>query len=141
MPRPILALLAAALLVPLVTGEAPTPYAPSSVKVQAVEPTSAVVEWVPGPEMAESYRVYGVEGATLTLLMDTSEGLGPLSLAVVVPAAFSAYAVSGVVSGIESTRVFAEPGLGCIYVQTDPPPPRIHEDGCKLGPALDIRQP
>lgn len=132
MPRPVLALLVAALLAPLATGEAPSPHAPTSVKVEAIHPASAVVEWLPGSMMADLYRVYGLDGTALSLLGETPGGAGIVSFAAVVPSGYSAYAVTGVLDSTESEEVFAAPGLGCIYIQTDPPPPRIHEDGCKL---------
>jgi hypothetical protein len=81
------------------------------------------VEWAPGPEVADAYRVYGVDGGLLTVLLDTAGTSAPVSFAAVVPAGFDTYAVSGVRGDVESAPVFAwdGPGEGCIYIQRQPP--------------------
>lgn len=140
MPRSALALLALVLLAPLVTGSAADPYAPARVMAEAAGTAAAIVEWTPGTEPADSYRVYGLQGSSLTLLVDTADTLAPLVLAVTVPAGYSEYAVSGVKNGLESNLVFSGAlSLGCIRISTDPP--GIHEDGCKFDVDLKLRKP
>ena len=135
-----LAFLAIALAVLSATAASDTPdaHAPLRVAAEALDPATALVEWSPGTEPADAYRVYGVNGATLTLLVDTSDLPAPLALAAAVPAGYDTYAVSGVQANVESAPVLALPGAeaGCLYITWDPP--GIHEKKC--GKA-DMRRP
>lgn len=123
MSHPALLAFVLALLVPLATSDGPAEHAPLGVAVEALSPTAALVEWSPGKEPADAFRVYGVEGATLTLLVDTSTLPAPVVLGVVVPAHYETYAVAGVRGGVESGPTFAFKGadLGCVYVSLHPP--------------------
>lgn len=127
MRRPTFALLLLVLLAPAAVGGGTEPYAPARVLSQAAGSASVVVEWLPGSEAADSYRVYGIAGGGASLLFDTTEAPGPLMPAVAVPSGYSAYGVAGVNDGVESALVLAG-GPPCIYVQTDPP--GVGELGC-----------
>lgn len=141
--RVLLILLALALFAPQVTGEAPAPYAPASVAAEPLGTALALVEWAPGLEPADAYRIYGVDEGGLTLLLDTATSGLPLVVSVVVPAGYRDYAVSGLKDNTESAPVYAlKP---CMYIQTDPPG-IVREDcdskahaGSPLNPDFSIR--
>ena len=138
MLRSALLALALALIASTAASDTPDAHAPLRVAAEAADSATAIVEWSPGQSPAEAYRVYGVDGPTLTLLVDTSLLPAPAALAAVVPAGYETYAVSGVQADVESDPVFAWSGMGagCIYVQRDPP--GIHQKDC---PKADVRLP
>ena len=77
---------------------------------------TALVTWLPGRQLADSYNVYGVAGSSLVLLTtalatDTSA---------TTPAGYQAYAVTGVKAGVESEAVLT-PVVPCVYVDLLPP--------------------
>lgn len=122
-------LLIALLLAPLAGAEDAPAYAPALVVAERAGTSVVAVEWAPGERTAETYRVYGLDGESATLLHETAT---PAELAASVPAGFSGYGVAGVVGGMESPLVLASVGAGqmtlsCILIQTDPP--SINMDG------------
>lgn len=137
---PFLALLALAFL-PMVAGEGAAPYAPLGVAAEAVGSTAAAVEWTPGVEPADSYRVYGYVGSTPFLLLDTSHLPTPLVLAAIVPGGYEDYAVSGVRAGHESARIVALGGVvePCIYVHFHPP--GVTPEDCKTKADIALIRP
>ncbi len=140
MPRPVLVLLAVVVLMPLAFGSASEPFAPSRVMVESDGSVLAVVQWIPGAEPADSYRVYGLDGEGFALLVDTKDAAAPLMLAVAVPAGYSAYAVSGVRENVESRLVFAgDIPVGCIRIMTDPP--AVGVDGCSYHVSVKVHNP
>lgn len=74
----------------------------------------AFVAWSRGSEAADEYRVYGVNGTNFELLqVETGTGTR-------VPAGYSAYAVTGVLLGVESDPVYALI-VPCVHVNLFPP--------------------
>lgn len=131
------ALLALPLLLstPPALGEASDAYAPLHVAAESFGASATLVEWAPGPEPADAYRVYGAQDGALTLLWEGGVGAAP------VPAGFDAYAVSGLKDGAESVLVFAleNVGAGCVYVQTHPPGVKLQCDEGR-SPPVEIRR-
>lgn len=123
MLRTALTLLTLACLAPLAGAEAAVAaHAPRLALATPVEDALTLIEWLPGEVVADFYRIYGFDttGAA-TLLLDTATTPAPGTLAVSVPAGYSAYGVSGVRDGAESVRIraFLPP---CILVETEPNP-------------------
>lgn len=123
MLRLALILLVLAIAVPPAESEASAPFAPSSVMAEAAGPRATLLEWAPGSEPADHYRVYGIDGAMQILLLDTSRAPSSLVLAAVVPSGYDTYAVSGVKHGAESVLVPAtsDVSASCFKLQVDPP--------------------
>jgi hypothetical protein len=116
--------------------DAAAPYAPLWVASEAVDSATALVEWAPGTEQADAYRVYGVRGTVLTLLLETADATVPL--ATLLPAGYDTYAVSGVKGDEESAPVFAVEHipLGCVIIRPDPPEAGLKE--CESRRALPV---
>lgn len=85
----------------------PGAYAPSVVVASDVRDVTGLISWVPGREMADSFRVYGIAGSPV-LLGEANGTDNPVeALSMTVPGGFQTYAVSGVKNGVESRLVFA----------------------------------
>lgn len=123
MRSPAFLAVALALVAPAVADSGPTPYSPTSVVGTELDPGTVLLQWAPGAEPADSFRVYGVEDGALTLLADTSGSDAPRLMTITVPGGFQTYAVSGVRAGAESAPVLVTKTLaaGCVHVQTGPP--------------------
>lgn len=93
-------------------------YAPVLAVAGDVSEATAVVWWLPGTELADSYRVYGIDGGPV-LLGEFDVATNPLdALSLVVPSGFSAYAVSGVKANVESDLTIAiAGGTDCIVIE------------------------
>lgn len=91
----------------------------------------AFVAWTRGSEEADEYRVYGVNGTQLDLL-EIESGTGTL-----VPSGYPAYAVSGVLLGVESEPVRAAI-VPCAYVYPLPLPPNAFIADCWSGIGITI---
>lgn len=89
----------------------------------------AVVSWIPGPEPADFYRVYGVRGETLVPLVDVTE------MRAEVPLGFPAYGVTAVSGGVESTPAIAVLTGLCVYVDWTVVPPAYAIGDCDDIPA------
>lgn len=123
MLRTALTFLTLAWLAPLSGAEdAAAAHAPRLALATPLHDALTLIEWLPGEVAADSYRIYGLDatGAAI-LLLDTATTPTPATLAVSVPAGYSAYGVSGVHDGAESVRIRAlRPP--CILVETEPHP-------------------
>ncbi|MFA5861757.1 MAG: hypothetical protein WDA16_08685 [Candidatus Thermoplasmatota archaeon] len=75
----------------------------------------ALITWTPGTQLADSYNIYGISADAITFVGVGSGGNAP------VMGGYTAYAVSGVLGGVESQRVTAA-WLPCIEIDTGPPP-------------------
>lgn len=120
--------------------DAAAPYAPLWVASEAVDPTTALVEWAPGMEQADAYRVYGARGEVLTLLMETTDASAPL--AALLPAEYDTYAVSGVKGDVESAPVFAIEHVspGCLVITLRPPSAGFKECPTVGALPLEVRE-
>jgi len=117
------------LLVPLLviapSASAATPAYTPSLVTAATYSGSALVSWAPGSEAADSYNVYGLAPNAPPTLLGTftvsTVAEGAFNLAA--PSGFAAYAVSGVLGGVESPMVsspaMSAGGDPCIEVDPD----------------------
>lgn len=138
MTRLALALAVLATLAPIAGADALT-FAPSEV-IAAPSGLMTNVAWAPGEEVADSYRVYGlIEGQNPTLLLDTINTAAPVTFVALVPGGFPDYAVSGVLSGHESTLIRAH-GPPCDVVIQTTPYPTLSTD-CLRGEPFSYRRP
>lgn len=115
--RPLLSVLVVAILMQTPMAQAADAWAPAAVFATAATSDAAslaVIAWTPGAVAADSYRVYGVEGGSLVLLVTATD------LTTTAPAGFATYAVSGVKNGVESDPTFAV-FVPCIDVELHPP--------------------
>lgn len=123
MTKPAFAL-AFALLLAVPGSLADAEYAPSLVTALAASPLGAVIGWTPGPVVADSYRVYGIDDGGGATWLAESAGPVPDGGSLPVPSGFAQYAVTGVLNGIESDLVFAiagaPPGSPCVEVYWNP---------------------
>lgn len=94
----------------------------------ASDPT-AIVSWIPGIEAPDAYRVYGVQGESMSLLSSVAGDV----LNTEVAGHFPAYAVTAVTDGIESapTLTGSASSDGCLTIRTDPP--SVDVGNCGLG--------
>lgn len=85
----------------------------------------ALLTWMPGPEPADVYHVYGLRDGALVLIPEaTTTGTHAQ-----VPSGFDAYGVTAVREGVESAPAFAvKAPASCVYVDLDPPSVTI---GCQ----------
>ena len=119
-PRVAPLLLAAlALLAPTVAGDATL--ARPLAAFASESGAGALVTWIPGPERADFYRVYGLrDGALVPIPEATTTGTSAE-----VPSGFTAYGVTAVRDGAESAPVLAvRGGTGyCVYLDWTTIPP------------------
>lgn len=107
-----------ALLVLAASAEAREPWAPLAVNAAATSVAFVgvvVVSWVPGAQLADEYKVYGVSGTELVLVALAA------GTSATVPPGYPGYAVSGVLDGVESEAVNALT-IPCATLDLDPPP-------------------
>jgi len=100
-----LLLLVLLLLAPQASAEC-APYAPSFVIVATTTDAAVLVSFLPGSQVADSYNIYGLApGAPPTMLGTFTPSAPTDALSFVAPAGFDAYAVSGVLGGVESPMI------------------------------------
>lgn len=104
-----------------------TPAAASAI----VTLTQAVVSWVPGPELADFYNVYGITASGAAVTLAQSAGPVPDAASLVVDGSYATYAVTGVRDGVESPPVYAVMGEA-------PVPPCVDVDPSSVPPAYYI---
>lgn len=92
-------------------------YAPSLVASVTQGDEVALVSWIPGPEVADYYNVYGVSDSGVPTPLASAQSS---DLPARVAGGYSTYAVSGVKLGIESQLVYPL-GDKCLRVGLDPP--------------------
>lgn len=89
------------------SASAAEPFAPSAAVAYKAPTGNALVAWIPGEELAESYKVYGLSGEPVFLgQVNLSQGSEAVS-GLLVPGNYASYAVSGVKAGVESEMVLA----------------------------------
>ena len=122
-----LTLVALALLLALgpATADESASFAPSASIALESDAGRVVVAWEPGEELADSYRVFGLDDGGKVFLAEwtpTSDG----ALNITVPSGFSEYGVAGVKNDVQSEIVKSHVvNLGdrpCVTVVLDVPP-------------------
>lgn len=104
--------------IPPAAGEGPDPSTPIAAVV-LVAGQDAIVSWVPGAVEPDSFRIYGVTGASKSLLATVPGD----DTQAVVPASFPSYAVTSVSDGVERRSMIAVQALTpCVGVYPDIPP-------------------
>ena len=94
------------------------PYAPLKVFVSGDGSTQALVQWLPGTQPADTYRIYGIAGGAVELLEELSY-TPSTPLVFQTSSVYDTYGVSGVVDGIES--LITVPDEICRVVLGPPP--------------------
>lgn len=134
-----LALVVALLLTPTALGVLPDPTQPLAA-VAFVSGSTTTVSWTPGPEGADTYRIYGLTAEGMAWLSDAT----PDETSVLVPVGYSGYAVTGIKNGQESeaTRALIVRDLTdppqCIGIEPGPPP-YIVTGNCKYRTAPRVK--
>lgn len=108
-------------------------WAPTDV-VTASTPSGAFVTWGPGTQVADQYKVYGVNGSHPVFLQFADQPFFELDPS----ASFPSYAVSGVKNGAESEIVYAV-GVPCLSIRTDPPD--VYLDECEVYVPIRVGKP
>jgi hypothetical protein len=136
-PRVAPLLLAAlALLAPTVAGDATLarPLAAFAFDSEG----GALVTWTPGPEPADSFRIYGVRDGARVPLADATA----TQTSAEVPTGFTAYAVTAMRDGAESAPVIAINGGATYCVTVDPrtiPPYYAIGDDCPKAARVGVK--
>ena len=97
-------------------------YAPTYVVFARTSAQGATVAWLPGDELADSYRVYGIDetGTRHSLAVVNVATLANGSASLDVDGGYVTYAVAGVLGGIESPMTMGAAVVGgrdpCVYV-------------------------
>lgn len=137
----VILLLAASPAVIADTLPAFTPALAFALHEDRTSPASSWVAWLPGEEIADSYRVYALTSTGPELLDEVflDEEAGEAFLAVEVPPGYEGYAVTGIKDAVESPLVDAQTvstgdlPAGCLHIDYDPP--GIAND-CEIPPPL-----
>lgn len=127
-PTIIVLLLCAAMSPSLVTAE-PAAAQPLAAVAVLAGADAALVTWVPGAELADTYRIYGKLGETIELVAEVPGGA--TSFATIVDGGYDGYAVSAVVGSSETSTTNATwGGPYCVRLDFSTVPPGVRLTPC-----------
>lgn len=107
---------------PVVASEAAPAFTPSAALAVRDGASTVRVAWMPGDEMPDAYRVFGLGASGWQLLEERSASEGRGSLTAEVPGDLTRYGVAGVRDGTQSPivgSVVATP-TPCVWITTSP---------------------